>query len=236
VVPSLLQSNLPHRPRLRLLLFPLFLALLAVLASCAATAVPTVVRTGKGIFRIVQQLEEGWAVGTAWLIPGEGSRVVTAKHAVSHGKGPILLRVRGVTLPMRLLATGADDMDVAVLIPEPIDGEFPTLEEFSPLTWCKEQPEIGAILWVVGFPAIMEKMLPVPATVLSTDPAIFTKKQDYLALTSPALLPGHSGAPVLGPGNCVAGMAVMSIADDEKGAPGSIEVAIPAQAIRNFLK
>jgi S1-C subfamily serine protease len=235
VVPSLLQSNLPHRPRSRFLLFPLWVALLAVLASCAATAIPSVARTGRGIFRIAQEVEDGFTVATAWIVPGESSRVITAKHAVD-GKGPILLKVGEAAVPMMVVKIGEGDMDVALLIPV-IDGSMPVLEEFSPLTWCKAQPEIGDVLWVVGFPALMKKLLPVPATILSTDPAIFTEKQDYLAITSPALLPGHSGAPVLGPDNCVAGMAVMSVVDDgAKDAPGSLEVAIPAQAIRKFIK
>jgi hypothetical protein len=205
----------------------LLLLVLVALTACASSAPSIVTNAQAPIYRIIQLTDDKIFSGTAFLVPGTGQLLMTAAHNLDGG-GTMLLEVDGLPVPIHIMKKGdANKVDAALVMVEN------PLKDINPFLWAEDEPSLWEVVWFLGYPGALSKVLAGYGVVVSEDESLWQERigGDYLAMTAPGLLLGHSGSPVFDQKGRIVGMMVK---EAESG--GKVQLAVPAKVLRKFMK
>lgn len=172
---------------------------------------------------VVLEADDTTGLGTGFCEPGQLHTVLTAGHVLAGGGFATFIDVTGkvhepkIAVPMTRGDVGRiflnDDDDLCVN---------------SRFAWAAHNPEVGALIWMLGHPLGLSPVITTMGAVSSLPTDAFTTKGVQVAQLHG--LPGSSGSPVLDAAGKVVGMMVSGTKD------GTLNAFLPVEAVRKALR
>lgn len=190
--------------------------LLTLLASSPVFAQRTVFTFAeKGIFKILNEKDDGLYGGTAFCYPGRSNYLITAAHVVI--EDPWVVDSNGVEHTVKVMLKDTKE-DIAVLLAEE------PLCRFNDFKFAPRNASPGTDAWMFGYGG----MYKVP---LLTRGVIASIEADHRQMAQLNALFGHSGSPVFNAQNELIGLESGGVNEGDE-----MDVIIPVETIRKVIK